>query len=103
PLHHPEFTMMEWYRSGTDYTTLMTDCEAVMRGVAKAAERTMQQGEMLRWQGKTCDPNKPAERLTVQEAFARFVQIDLLATNDGALAPNADRLKAAAVAKAIQV
>jgi len=102
-LHHPEFTMMEWYRADADYTALMTDCEALMRGVAKAAERTLQQAELLRWQDKTCDPNKPAERLTVQDAFARFVQIDLLATTDDTLAPVADKLKAAAVARDIQV
>ena len=103
PLHHPEFTMLEWYRAGVDYTAVMTDCEALLRGVAKAAERTMQQGEWLRWQGKTCDPNKPAERLTVQDAFARFVQIDLLATTDDSLSPHADKLKAAAAARGIQV
>ena len=103
PLHHPEFTMLEWYRAGVDYTAIMADCEALMRGVAKAAERTLQQGELLRWQGKHCDPNKSAERLTVQDAFARFAGIDLLATTDGTLSPAADQLKAAAAANGIQI
>ncbi len=103
PLHHPEFTMIEWYRTDVDYTALMTDCEALVRGVAKAAERMLQQGEQLRWQGKTCDPNQPCERLTVQEAFVRHVQIDLLATTDGTLAPSPDRLKDAASARGLQV
>lgn len=105
PLHHPEFTMLEWYRSGADYAAVMTDCEAVLRGVMKAAERTLQQGELLTWQGRTCDPTKPAERLTVQGAFARYVGIDLLATIEdaSALAPPVDKLAAAAKAQGIYV
>ncbi len=82
PLHHPEFTMLEWYRAETDYSTLMDDCAALMLGVAKAAERTLQDGVMLRWQGRTCDPARTSERLTVQDAFLRHAGIDLLATID---------------------
>ena len=105
PLHHPEFTMLEWYRAGADYTALMTDCEALLRGVTKAAERTLQQGENLRWQGRVCDPSKPAERLTVQDAFARHAAIDLLATIDdpASPAPAADKLKAKARSQGLYV
>jgi len=105
PLHHPEFTMLEWYRAGADYGAVMSDCEALLRGVAKAAERTLQQGEMLRWKGRTCDPAKAAERLTVQEAFARYAQIDLLATiaDPAQLAPRAEPLKNAAKARGLHV
>ena len=105
PLHHPEFTMLEWYRAGADYHALMADCEDLMLGVAKAAERTLQDGVMLRWQGGTCDPAKPAERLTVQQAFSRHVNIDLLATIDDptAAAPGPDKLRAAARGQGIHV
>ena len=103
PLHHPEFTMLEWYRAGAGYTALMTDCEALMRGVAKAAERTLQDGEMLRWQGRSCDPAKPAERLTVQDAFARHAGIDLLATIDEGLAPPVQKLRDAARGQGLYV
>ena len=27
-LHHPEFTLIEWYRAGEPYQTLMADCAA---------------------------------------------------------------------------
>ena len=36
-LHHPEFTLVEWYRVGEPYTTLMSDCAAVLAEAAKAA------------------------------------------------------------------
>ena len=105
PLHHPEFTMLEWYRSGADYGALMSDCEALLRGVAKAAERTLQQGDLLRWRGHVCDPAKSAERLTVEEAFARYAGIDLLATirDPHAYAPPAGKLKAAAQKNGVRV
>ncbi len=34
PLHHPEFTMLEWYRAGEPYERVMEDCarDAAARG-----------------------------------------------------------------------
>ena len=29
--HHPEFSMLEWYRAGAGYRDLMADCEALLR------------------------------------------------------------------------
>src|SRR5579863_5937351 len=29
-LHHPEFTMLEWYRAGEPYAVLMDDCAALL-------------------------------------------------------------------------
>ena len=37
PLHHPEFTMLEWYRTNEPYETLMADCAAILVEAAKAA------------------------------------------------------------------
>jgi lysyl-tRNA synthetase class 2 len=74
-LHSPEFTMLEWYRVGADYTALMSDCV----GFARAAV-----GEgLLRYRDVTCDPFLEAERLGVVEAFARYAGVDLLATIRG--------------------
>ena len=37
-LHHPEFTMLEWYRADAPYEVLMEDCAAILRrGRATAA------------------------------------------------------------------
>ncbi len=81
--HHPEFTMLEWYRAGAPYTELMADCVALLAAAAEAA------GSRL-WshRGRTCDPFAEPERLCVAEAFRRHAGIDLLATLDG---PRADR------------
>jgi lysyl-tRNA synthetase class 2 len=74
-LHHPEFTMLEWYRAGEDYDTLMADCAGLLTEAARAAGATM-----LRWRGIEADPFAEPERLTLQEAFARHAGIDLLRT-----------------------
>jgi lysyl-tRNA synthetase class 2 len=84
--HHPEFTMLEWYRAGADYTALMADCEALLRAFAQAGVAA------LRWRGRECDPSAPCERLTVAEAFARHTGIDVLATAPDPRAPAFDLL-----------
>jgi lysyl-tRNA synthetase class 2 len=72
PLHHPEFTMLEWYRADAPYATLMDDCAALLALAAEAA-RTAR----LRWRGVEADPFAAPERLTVADAFERYAGIDL--------------------------
>jgi lysyl-tRNA synthetase class 2 len=74
-LHHPEFTMLEWYRTGEDYEALMRDCATLLAEAARAAGTTI-----LRWRGSEADPFVEPERLTLAEAFARHAGIDLMAT-----------------------
>jgi lysyl-tRNA synthetase class 2 len=75
PLHHPEFTMLEWYRTGESYESLMMDC---VRIIALAAETV--QTTMLSYRETSCDPFAGPERLSVAEAFRRHADIDLLAS-----------------------
>jgi len=75
PLHSPEFTMLEWYRAGEPYETLMEDCAALLRLAAEGAGATE-----LRFRTHRCDPFAAPERLSVAEAFQRHASIDLLAT-----------------------
>jgi len=75
PLHSPEFTMLEWYRVGEDYTVLMQDCADFLRLAVQAAG-----SDRLRYKSYDCDPARPFERLSVAEAFSRHAGIDLLAT-----------------------
>lgn len=95
--HHPEFTMLEWYRAGADYRALMADCEGLLRAVAQALAI-----ERYRWRGESVDPFRPFERLTVPDAVARWAGIDLLATAPDPRAPDADALRAAARAAGIR-
>ncbi|MBL8629888.1 MAG: EF-P lysine aminoacylase GenX, partial [Rhodospirillaceae bacterium] len=103
PLHHPEFTMLEWYRAGTSYEAMMDDCAALLAKVAKAAHRALEHDGLLKWQGKVCDPALAPERLTVSEAFQRYANIDLLSTiaDHTAAMPNPDMLRAAAAQNGI--
>lgn len=75
PLHHPEFTMVEWYRADEPYERLGRDCEELLALAAEAAGT-----KRLRFGGIEADPFRPAERLTVAEAFERHAGIDVLAT-----------------------
>ena len=90
-LHHPEFTLVEWYRAGESYETLMDDCAALMAEAARAAGATR-----FSFRDKTIDPFAAPERLTVAEAFARDAGIDLLATIAGR---QGDRAKLAQAAE----
>ena len=89
--HHPEFTMLEWYRAKAGYRDLMADCEALLKMTLLAAERPH-----FSWQGKSADPAAPWHYLSVAEAFDRFCGIDILATAPEPLAPSLERLAAAA-------
>jgi lysyl-tRNA synthetase class 2 len=89
--HHPEFSMLEWYRVGEPYTVLMDDCERLLRACKKAVGG----GTLLTWQGVESDPFLPFERLSVQEAFLRYAETDLLAAIDDPLQPSPQGLREA--------
>lgn len=98
PLHHPEFTMLEWYRAGETYETLMRDCADIL---ALAAETTGT-GQFT-FQGRTCDPFAEPERLAVAEAFERFAGINLLASIASNGETDRDALASAMVAVGLRV
>jgi len=74
-LHHPEFTLLEWYRAEEPYEVLMDDCAALMVEAARAAG-----AQAFSFRGKRIDPFAEPERVTVAQAFVRHAGIDLLAT-----------------------
>jgi len=92
-LHHPEFTMLEWYRANEPYDVLIADCAALLAAAAQAAGTTR-----FAFRGREADPFAPPERLTVAEAFGRYANIDLLSTLD-----DRDALAAAAAGQGIRV
>lgn len=75
PRHAPEFTMLEWYRTGQDYVVLIEDCAAMLALAAHGAGATV-----LRHGALDCDPFAPVQRLSCTDAFAVHAGIDLPAT-----------------------
>src|ERR1700749_38319 len=64
PLHHPEFTMIEWYRGQGRYEMLMDDCMSI---IARAAETIGTRS--VSWRARIADPRADPDRMTVAEAF----------------------------------
>ena len=73
-LHAPEFTMLEWYRPEADMTALIAETTEFLRAVLPPS---------VTCRGVTTDLSR-TERLTVAEAFTRYVGADLLATLEDA-------------------
>lgn len=98
PLHHPEFTLLEWYRAGDAYRALMDDCAALLALAAEAA-----QTRTFRYRGRETDPFAAPERLSVAEAFQRHAGLDLTATLSADGAPDRETMAGAAAAANIRV
>jgi lysyl-tRNA synthetase class 2 len=99
-LHHPEFTLLEWYRADDPYEVLMEDCAEILQMAAAATEaRTFEFG------GRECDPFAEPERVTVADAFVRFAAIGIMETlpDDPAAFPHPDLLRVEADAAGIRV
>jgi lysyl-tRNA synthetase class 2 len=94
-LHAPEFTMLEWYRSGAPHERLMEDCATLLARAADAVETNR-----FAFRGRESDPRAAPERLTVRDAFLRHAGIDLFASlsEDGRLQ---DRERLAAEVQAL--
>ena len=96
--HHPEFTLVEWYRARSPYTAVMDDCVALIRLAAETAgTRT------LRFRGRAADALADPQRISVADAFAEHAGIDLLATIPRDGPPDAEALAAQMRARAIPV
>jgi lysyl-tRNA synthetase class 2 len=98
PLHHPEFTMLEWYRADAPYHTLMDDCATLLALAAETAGT-----RRFDFRGMSCDPFAEPERLSVAEAFQRHAGVDLLASVAADGSTDRDAFAAAARAAGIRV
>ncbi len=72
--HSPEFTMLEWYRVGTDYHAMMKDTIAVVRACCRACGI-----QELKHNGRTCNPFQKWQKLTVARAFKKYAGVNLWA------------------------
>jgi len=98
PLHHPEFTLLEWYRADAPYETLMDDCAKLLALAAETAGTSA-----LSFRGRTADPFAEPERLTVADAFDRFAGMDLLQTIGRDGSGDRDSLAAAALGAGVRI
>ncbi len=73
-LHSPEFTMLEWYHPGAGMDDLIAETTDLLRSVLPS---------VVTCRAVTTDLGR-AERLTVDEAFARHVGVDLLTIGEDA-------------------
>ena len=99
PHHQPEFTMVEWYRSGVPLAQIAADCQSLVRLAARAAgtypaarvppDRASFATELRL--------DEPFEQLTVAELLHRHAGITLTGDED------AETLRAKALAAGVQL
>lgn len=98
PLHNPEFTILEWYRVGADYTDLMGNCENLINYLRLKVQRCKGanhgpedirpssvevlrsreiQRRTIKYQGLQIDISSPWTRISVKEAFKKYAGINL--------------------------
>lgn len=74
PLHEPEFTMVEWYRTFAGVEDVMEDTEQL---VAYVAEEVRGSTTALAGGASRLDLTPPWPRISVREAFRRFAGEDM--------------------------
>lgn len=88
-LHHPEFTMLEFYRANAPYEMIIEDSLALIRLAADVTGIAQ-----FQFRDRTCDPRALVERISVAEAFALYAGVDLLASMDDDGIPDGEALAA---------
>lgn len=72
-LHLPEFTMLEWYRTGTGYEGLMEDCEYLLLGLSTVRARE----NKIYFRGRTVDLSPPWDRISVRNTFNLYSNVSM--------------------------
>jgi len=70
--HHPEYTMLEWYRANADYNDILVDAKSLIKQVAS----DILGGTDLVYRGKEISLSPVWERITVADAFKLFAGWD---------------------------
>jgi elongation factor P--(R)-beta-lysine ligase len=71
--HIPEFTMLEWYRSQSDYEALMKDCEQLLQHVATSCYAS----STLCYDSITIALNEAFTRVSVRDAFNEYTDVTM--------------------------
>jgi elongation factor P--(R)-beta-lysine ligase len=70
--HHPEFTILEWYRAGADYRALQQDCRGLLTAACKATRRW----PGWAYQKRRLEVGGDWQSFTVRSAFRQFADWD---------------------------
>ena len=70
--HNPEFSILEWYRVGVDYQSLMDDVERLIFSI----QQSISDDPVMHYQGNDIHLGPPWDRLTMKEAFLRYATVD---------------------------
>lgn len=75
--HHPEFLMLEWYRSGAKYQDIMNDVEKLVQFVSKKIDEHLDRettaGEIL-YRGQSLHSSSPWKTLSLEKLFEQVTQ-----------------------------
>ncbi len=76
--HNPEFTLLEWYRSGADYRQMIQDMEQLVVTLAGKLGFS----HKIEYRGQDIDISLPWPRITVRDAFLHAAGWDPIAKPD---------------------
>ena len=76
--HNPEFTLLEWYRTGAGYLDMVHDTELLLMSIAGV----LGFGKGISYQGNSIDISLPWPRLSVRDAFLRYAGWDPVTVPD---------------------
>ena len=76
--HNPEFTMLEWYRQGANYTDIIQDTEKLITSVAGK----LGYKKSIKYRGQEIDITLPWPRVTVRDAYIKAAGWDPVASHD---------------------
>jgi len=71
--HRPEFTMLEWYRTNSDYKQILDDTIKLIQEIAQQTLNTQQ----ITYQDYNITLNQPWQTITVKDAFAKYANCTL--------------------------
>ncbi len=70
--HNPEFTMLEWYRKGVGYLSIINDMEQMVKYVSDK----LGLNNIIPYRGRIIDITPPWPRVTVKDAYIRAAEWD---------------------------